>query len=169
MERDPTLWYAIGVAGIVGACISLLVLSKLASVAWAKAAPVARRLLIHPQTISSAAFHSYTTRWEAVLIVLYLAANASFLIWGPGTLATRAARMSLINLWPLSVGCRAQSTLLSPVGLRDLGKLHRWVGRVAIAEGLLHAGLMVDEQRSSERSFIAGCIVRLLSKHRDRD
>jgi len=81
-------------------------------------------------------------------------------------LIRRSGVISIINLIPLSVGAY-MNFLTNAYGIRlgVYGRIHRWLGRVAVVEGLVYAIAAVSLQKPDlyVLSDIAGLIVSLRS------
>ena len=98
--------------------------------------------LVYPHLFKRLLFMGAITRFKAIIITLYLSGNILYIVIPKATrteISTRAAIMSAINLIPLLCGPRL--TLASEmlgISLRTHFGIHKWIGRAAIAEALLH-------------------------------
>lgn len=96
--------------------------------------------LIYPHIIPRLPFVGTTTRFEALLVFLYLLANTLFIAVGTkAEIDSRAAMMSIMNLIPLLCGSRLSLvTRLLGISLRSSISSHQWFGRTASAQMLVH-------------------------------
>lgn len=82
-------------------------------------------------------------RVDLLILVAFLVGNALCLainVKGIPEFAKRSGVVSIINLIPLSLGANMNFIAsLGGISLPAYAKLHRWLGRVAIIEGLIHA------------------------------
>ncbi|KAM5341397.1 hypothetical protein ACJ41O_014428 [Fusarium nematophilum] len=96
---------------------------------------------------------------------MFLVANAVALSAGVGNVNSfirRSGLISVINLVPLFLG--GQMNIIASrcgIGLRAYTRIHRWLGAVAIIEGLLHAIVSVSRQIPDlkRRTDVAGIVV----------
>ncbi|KAH6699531.1 hypothetical protein EV126DRAFT_386752 [Verticillium dahliae] len=86
------------------------------------------------------------TRWEALAVLLYAGVNIALLLYPFSALPTlreverQAGVAAFVNLVPLSIVIRTNVlTSLCNVPLGTVNLVHHWIGRVAIAQALLHA------------------------------
>lgn len=84
-----------------------------------------------------------TTRFEAALIVAFVTGNILCVAIGvenTTTLSKRLGQMSTINLIPLALGGHMNLiTNCCDIKVKNYQHVHRWLGRVAIVEGLVHS------------------------------
>ncbi|KAM5349489.1 hypothetical protein ACJ41O_005994 [Fusarium nematophilum] len=96
---------------------------------------------------------------------MFLVANAVALSAGVGNVNSfirRSGLISVINLVPLFLG--GQMNIIASrcgIGLRAYTRIHRWLGAVAIIEGVLHAIVSVSRQIPDlkRRTDVAGIVV----------
>lgn len=109
------------------------------------------RKLIYPHLFKRLLFMGVITRFKAIMGILYLSGNILYIVIPTASraeISTRAAIMSAINLIPLLCGPRL--TLASEmlgISLRTHFGIHKWIGRTAIAEALLHTVVSVISEQ----------------------
>lgn len=102
--------------------------------------------------------HRYlsTTRFELFLIVAFLVGNILGVcidVKDVSELIARSALIFTLNLIPLSFGSH-MNLIANTCGVRlpTYARMHRWLGRVAIAEGIAHVAAAVILKRASLRA-----------------
>ncbi len=110
---------------------------------------------------------SEMTRFDLILVVIFILGNilcVTIGIHNSSDLADRTALASTINLIPLFLGGH-MNWIISRCGVRfeSYSRIHRWLGRVSIAEGILHAIIasVGDKTDFRSQSQKAGLIVSL--------
>jgi hypothetical protein len=94
-----------------------------------------------------------TTRFQAILILAFLIANVLFITLeahnGPAVMS-RSGLMSCINLALLLFGHHMSIAFRNrgPTS-EDYGKIHRWLGRVAVIEGIIHSAIAFASSTSN--------------------
>lgn len=90
------------------------------------------------------------TRWEALAVLSYAGVNIALLLYPFSALPTlreverRAGVAAFVNLVPLSIVIRTNVlTSLCNVPLGTVNLVHHWIGRVAIAQALIHAFMVL--------------------------
>ena len=108
-----------------------------------------------------------TTRFDLLLTIIFLIGMVyctAIRVHDIAGLIRRSGVISIINLIPLSIGAH-MNFLTNACGIRlgVYGRIHRWLGRVAVVEGLVHAIAAVSLQKLDLHmlSDIAGLIVSL--------
>lgn len=85
---------------------------------------------------------SRITYFEAILLLLFLAGNVLCVAIGAKntSVTNRMGTLSVINLMPLALGSH-MNFIASRCRIRPQSyeRMHRWVGKVAIVEGLIHS------------------------------
>ncbi|EXJ56217.1 uncharacterized protein A1O5_12673 [Cladophialophora psammophila CBS 110553] len=166
---DITQWYAIGLSGLVGLYVvtfALITISKkiiprvkllflLVLAGLMKIGTYAKRRFLqhvyYPQTHRYLRGSEKITRFDLLVTITFLVGVVVCTVIQvqniPG-LRRRSGLISIINIIPLSLG--AHMNLLANVcGIRlgAYGRIHRWLGRVAIVEGLIHTATAVSLKR----------------------
>jgi hypothetical protein len=98
------------------------------------------RHLIYPHVFPRIPFVGTATRFEVLIVFLYLLPNALLIIiGGKAEIGYRSAILSVINLIPLLSGPRLNLiTKLLGISLRTSVGAHQWFGRTAVAQMLVH-------------------------------
>ncbi|TVY90169.1 hypothetical protein LAWI1_G005273 [Lachnellula willkommii] len=80
-----------------------------------------------------------TTRYHALLVLALLVGNVICLMDGRTKMVQRTGLLSIVNLVPLALGSHMNS-VVSCYGLEydAYNATHRWMGRVAVIEGVIH-------------------------------
>ncbi|KAI9767639.1 MAG: hypothetical protein M1840_005510 [Geoglossum simile] len=148
---DITQWYAVALGGLVAVSVISYLLLSIIRIAHTYTTIYFLKYLFYPQV------HRYirgkTTRFDAVLIVAFLVGNILCTTIGVKDIPSftrRTGLMSTINLMPLSLGGHL-NLVASRCGItfEDYSRIHRWLGWVAIAEGLVHAAAAASIQKLS--------------------
>jgi len=145
------LWYAI----VSGCAIATWLLFHfgfwLIKIVWMRTSYFILKHLIYPHLFSRLPFIGAITRSETLMGILYVSGNILCVcitipmgMASSSEISARAATMSAINLIPLLCGPRLiLMTELLGISLRAHFRFHKWVGRTAIAQVLLHTVLSV--------------------------
>ena len=65
----------------------------------------------------------------------------------------RTGRLTIVNLVPLSLGSHMNSIVSScGLGYESYNAIHRWLGRVAVIEGLIHVIFAVVSHKPNLRT-----------------
>lgn len=117
------------------------------------------RFLALPILFHTAHF-SRLTRYQAILLLIFIAVNIVPLSFGNMSLSQRAAFMALLNLVPVFVGKQGHP-LVALLGLSapTYQLLHRWAGRVVVLDGTIHAIMKLGQSESSRGLMISGYLV----------
>jgi len=95
---------------------------------------------------------------EGLVFLFYLGGNVAVLYFGRAALSQTAAMLALINAAPLFLKGRPNYFVdLVGIPLSTHASFHHFFGRVAIAEGTMHAALELRSQRN--RSNLSGYLV----------
>ncbi|RDL30195.1 uncharacterized protein BP5553_10473 [Venustampulla echinocandica] len=91
---------------------------------------------------------SNTTTWfHGLLVGIFLAGNATYLVINREQLLQQSGVLSVVNLIPVALGGHMNLIVdVCGITLEDYNRMHRWVARVAVIEGLLHSVLAVASQ-----------------------
>jgi hypothetical protein len=142
ITMNSSLWYAIAIAAIAAPFLCFYVLKSLAH--WVSTG-------LGPYFLRSVCYRHISTDWRGLnttwfhglLIGALFIGNASYLIVmveNHQDLSHETALLSTINLIPLALGCHMNSILdLCGLSLDGQNRLHRWIARVALVEGLVHS------------------------------
>jgi len=138
-----TQWYAIVLGGLAALCIVSYVLWSAFKFLHVYATFYFLKYLFYPQIHRRLRGPSKTTGFDAALIIAFLVANICCISIGVQDikqLMQRMALMSTINLVPLAIGGQ-MNIIASHCGLtlNDWNHMHRWLGTVAVVEGLVHS------------------------------
>jgi hypothetical protein len=162
---DITQWYAIALGGLVSLFITTCLLLIIFGVARTYAKVYFLKHVFYPQTHRYLRGSGKTTPFDAILIMLFLVGNIlciTIRVKDIPELVRRSGLMSTISLMPLSLGAH-MNLIASRCGLRlDVyARIHRWLGRTAIIEGLVHtaAAASLHTPNLRERSDIAALTV----------
>lgn len=157
---DITQWY--GVA--LGSLAALIILFSNLHI---RPAVFLLKHIFYPQIHPLIRGTSKTTRFEAILIGSFLVGNVlctSLGIKSPSDFVKRTALVSVINIIPLFLGGRINTIVsFSRVKYEPYARIHRWLGRIAIVECIVHSTLASASQKSfHSRSQIYGLTVSFI-------
>jgi hypothetical protein len=100
--------------------------------------------------------HKYisgTTRYHALLVVVLLTGNVVCLMDNRTKALQRTGLLSIVNLVPLALGGHMNSIVSScGLGYEAYNAIHRWIGRVAVIEGVIHVILAIVSQTPNPHS-----------------
>ena len=132
-------WYSFSMGCILVLCMLSHLIYCLFS-RWHSTTRWVLRYLIYPHVIPRLPLIGAATRFEALLVFLYLLANILFVAVGvKAEIDSRAAMMAIMNLIPLLCGSRLSLvTKLLGISLRSSISTHQWLGRTAFAQILVH-------------------------------
>ena len=147
---DITQWYAISLGCLVG----LPIIGRLffsITIVRIYGTFYLRKHITYPQIHRYWRRSGKVTRLDLLVLFTFLAGNALCLainVKGVPEFIERLGLISIINLIPLSLGAN-MNLIVSLCGIRlpTYAKLHRWLGRVAIVEGLIHVTVAVSYRR----------------------
>lgn len=109
---------------------------------------------------------------EFLVLSLYLGGNVAALYLGRANLAATAGMLATINITPLFLGGRTNPLAdLFGVPLSMYYVFHHFIGRIAIAEGLLHSGLALRRSRLDQTAtsgYVVCCPLTLFKASADR-
>ncbi|CAK7202011.1 hypothetical protein SEUCBS139899_004729 [Sporothrix eucalyptigena] len=159
---DVGLWYAVVfaslLAGAVVVCFLIFTTSRIATTFALKKHVTYANLPVVLQGSDRAAWIDYA------VLFLFLLANVLVLAirnGGAAGFVRRSASLALANLVPLFLGGRINSVAdVFGLRLRTFRRLHRWLGRVAVVEGLVHAIAAVALRKPDvrQRADVAGIV-----------
>jgi len=173
IRPDAPSWYS-----IISACIFLmwLLLRGLyhaMTCGWRSTSFFILKHFMYPHLLPRMSFIGTATRFQIIVTALYITTNVLLVAIGvtradvgtrAGTIAdvgTRAGTMSVINLIPLLCGPRlSMMTEMLGISLRSSLGSHRWIGRTAIAQALLHLVIyLTGNQFGWTSTSISGVVV----------
>jgi hypothetical protein len=138
MVLDPSIIFSL----IVGGALACLLLTQLArkvfDIYQQYLRPFFITKLTYPRYIP---LLSWTYPLRVLILIIYLAATACFNLIGVESIsaaATRAAKLSLINLFPLFICSHEFACYLLGLPLSTYRVIHRATGIVAFVEALVH-------------------------------
>jgi hypothetical protein len=142
---DTTQWYAAALAAIASLSIVFYILGISISFLCTYAT---YHFLKH---VFYARVHKYvrgSTRFDALLIIAFLTGNVFCLISDRTRLMQQTGLLSTVNLVPLALGSHMNSVVsCCGLGSEAYNAIHRWIGRVAVIEGVIHVILAVVLQK----------------------
>ena len=166
---NTTQWYAVALGALAAFSIVFFLMWSLIRVVHTYATFYFLKYVFYPQIHRYFRGSSKTTCFDATLIVVFLASNVVCVVIGVGdatTLSKRMGQMSTINLIPLALGGH-MNVIVNLCGVRpeNYQRMHRWLGRVAIVEGLVHSIMAATSQKLDLRisSQVAALVVWPLS------
>lgn len=133
---DTIQWYAVALAAI--AALSLSFYTTRVSIRFLRTYTTYHFLkhVFYPRV------HKHLggiTRYHALLILTLLVGNVLCLTTDRTKIVQRTGRLTIVNLVPLSLGSHMNSIVSScGLGYESYNAIHRWLGRVAVIEGLIH-------------------------------
>ncbi|EXK83410.1 hypothetical protein FOQG_12272 [Fusarium oxysporum f. sp. raphani 54005] len=161
---DTVSWYAVALGGLTVLPILTYVIILLIAPIQRRGKILFRRYLAYPQ-IPKYLRRSRGTSWlDIIVLSMFLGANAIVLSVGISDiagLARRSGLVSIINIVPLFLGGRMNIIASScGFGLRDYTRVHRWLGNIAIVEGLIHVFVSISDKSPdlNPRTNVAGLI-----------
>lgn len=117
------------------------------------------RFLALPILFNTAHF-TRLTRYQAILLLIFIAVNILPLSIGDLSVPRRAAFMASLNLVPVFIGKRGHPFVaLLGLSAPTYHLLHRWAGRMAVVDGTIHAILKLGQSESSRGLMISGYLV----------
>jgi hypothetical protein len=133
---DIIQWYAVALAAIAALSIVFYMLGISIGFLRTNATYHFLKHVYYPRV------HTYvrgTTRYHALLVLALLVGNVICLMDGRTKMVQRTGLLSIVNLVPLALGSHMNS-VVSCCGLEydAYNATHRWMGRVAVIEGVIH-------------------------------
>jgi hypothetical protein len=165
---DPK-WYAVALGSFIISSIAACAVLSITKLARTYGKTLFFKQLYYPQIPRQLRFSGKTTRFDVLILVLFLAANVYALKAGVNDTSSfirRSGLLAVINMVPLFLG--GQMNLIAShcgIGLRGYTRMHRWLGRVSAAEGLLHSivALSIIRPDLHNQRDIAAIVVRFQS------
>ncbi|KAH8650328.1 hypothetical protein BGZ60DRAFT_389188 [Tricladium varicosporioides] len=175
---DITQWYAVALGGLVVLFHVSYPILLIMRISGTYIATSFLKHLYHPRVrlhIRNSnryiGFSSRTARFDVLLVVLFLVGNAvclSVKVKDAASLTKRSGLLCIINLVPLALG-EHMNLLASFLGVRlsAYASMHEWLGRVVMAEGLIHSVAAISSQhvnlQSTFRAAVTGVLLLLSS------
>lgn len=165
---DISEWYAAVFASLLVAAVAvylfIFAVSRIATTTYAL------QYLAYANVPEVLQGSDRATWLDYAMLSLFLLANVLVLAIRNGDAAgfvRRSASLALANLVPLFLGGQINS-VANAVGLRlrAYSRLHRWLGRVAVVEGLIHmiAAVTLHKPDVRQRADVAGIVVSSLAR-----
>jgi len=139
-SMDSISWYSLIFGCIFTIWLLCYGIHRALNSKWPLTTSFVIRHLIYPHIFPRIPFVGTATRFEVLIVFIYLLANTLLVIIGvKSEISSRAATMAIINLIPILCGPRLSLvTRLLGVSLRTSISSHQWFGRTAIAQVLVH-------------------------------
>jgi hypothetical protein len=162
-------WYALALAAVATLSIVFYILGISISILRTYATYHFLEHVFYPRV------HRYgggTTRYHALLVIALLVSNVLCLTIGTHNyteIMQRAGLLSTVHLIPLALGSHMNSIVsCCGFGYEAYCAIHRWIGRVAVIEGVIHAILAIVSRTPNLHSStqIAALIVSLFPRKR---
>lgn len=152
---EITEWYAISLGALVALFLVCRLFFAAVSAARVFGTLFALKHLLYPQIPKLLRGEGTITRLHSLLILLYVCGNILCVVFrttSTSQIGARSGLMSLINLIPLCVGGRINLLVASFCGLsyENYSRTHRWVGRVAVIQGLTHGVISLTKDSKPE-------------------
>jgi hypothetical protein len=139
---DIVAWYAITLGGLIAFYVAAYAVLFISNIFKRVGRLYFLKYLFYPQIPQYLRASRKTTWFDILVIIAFLSANAFALRIGvtdtPGFIK-RSGLLSTVHIIPLFLG--GQMNIIASrcgVSLGVYTRMHRWLGRVAIAEGILH-------------------------------
>jgi hypothetical protein len=162
-------WYAVALAAIAALSIVFYVFGILIGILRTYATYHFLKHVFYPRVYK---YVGGTTRYHALLVIALLVGNVLCLTIGTHNrkeIMQRTGLLSTVNLVPLAFGSHMNS-IVSCCRLRyeAYSAIHRWIGRVAMIEGVIYAILAVVLQTPNLHSStrVAALVVSLFLQKR---
>lgn len=159
-----TAWYGIILGTFFTIWLLYRVLSRILNMLRVFCTLFLLKHLIYPNLYPRMPFFNTITRFQSLIVVAFVAVNILCMTVGINSsdqIGKRAGLMSIINLIPLFTGSRL-STVANYLGisLRAYTRMHRYMARMAVLQGVVHTCLNVSRQQLKWDAFeISGVVV----------
>jgi hypothetical protein len=147
---DTIQWYAVALAAI--AALSIVFYTTRISIRFLRTYTTYHFLkhVFYPRV------HKHlggTTRYYALLILTLLVGNVLCLTSDRTKIVQRTGRLTIVNLVPLALGSHMNSIVsCCGLGYESYNAIHRWLGRVAVIEGVIHMIIAIISQKPNLHS-----------------
>jgi hypothetical protein len=142
-NMDSTRWYSAGLMDFIISCILFFALSlALTCLRRIHLTYYFLKYVFYRQIPRCLRGPSTITGFEALLFLLFLGSNVLcvFIGFKDSSVIKRMGIMSVINLVPLALGGHMNFIVSRcKIGPQSYERMHRWVGKVAIVQGLIHS------------------------------
>jgi hypothetical protein len=169
MAMQATLVYALTIASLVG----LILISRLAQLLTFQARErlfsVLSKWALYTLVWSRPRGSSDVSVLAAVACFFFLVGNiilgSVVVVQGQAELSLLVARLCMLNLVILFLGGRTSLILdkIFRLSMTEYYLMHRWIGRISIAEGILHGILVIVRRRSPMRYMELSVCLRVTS------
>jgi hypothetical protein len=138
-------WYAVSIGGSVALSIISCIFLWLAGCLRMYGKFYFLKHLLYPQLPKFIPGRQQATRFDLLVFVAFLVGNILSMtinIRSKTDFLSRSAMTCIINLIPLALG--AQMNIIASycgIKLSTYSRIHRWLGRVTIFEGLIHVAV----------------------------
>jgi hypothetical protein len=172
---DRIQWYAFAFAAIAALIVCLYIAIKIVDFINSYVAFYFRKYVFYLRVPKFLWLSSTASLFDVLLIIVYLAGNAlclSIRVTGREELFQQAGQLSTVNLISLALGGHTNLfTNRFRLEPETYNRIHRWVARVAVVEGLLHTVLAITSQTQKLQgpSQIAAVVVSSLKRIQDMD
>lgn len=165
---DVATWYAVALGGLITAFFLAYMLLSVLAIAQLFGKRIFQKYLSYRQIPRYLRGPGKTTWFHLLLLLTFLITNVIALSVGVDDVpefARRSGLLSVVNLIPLFLG--GQINAISShcgIGLKTYTRIHRWLGRVAIVEGLIHVIVTISIRRPNfeTRADVAALVVSSL-------
>jgi hypothetical protein len=169
---DTPEWYAVSIGALVALFIALCIVLFLASILRIYGTFYFLKHVFYPQFPRFLPGRQQATRFDFLILLAFVGGNIlsmSLFVRTKADFIGRSAMISTINLIPLALG--AQMNIVASrcgIKLSTYSRAHRWLGRVTIIEGLIHAVVAVSSQKPNLHTLqdISGLIVSVFASTR---
>ena len=144
MIMELTQVYAVGVASLVALFCLLRAVFALARQIKRLLYTITLCYVYYPVLLRGRAGSTSLTRFHGIIITIYVVINIVCAAIGVSNLtqiSTRLGTLALINVMPLMLGRTNAFVDILRLNLSTYGIIHRWVGRVALIQGLVHISI----------------------------
>ena len=165
---DVPKWYAISLGTIVVACLLYRVISGILAFIRKITTFFFLKHFTYPNLHRRILWIGTATRIQVLSVIAYISGNILCMTIGSTTMSqvtARAGILSIINMIPLLVGPRlAMVADLVGISIRTNLRIHEWIGRMAILQGMIHTILPFVGHRPFRWDSIrsSGVVVRPL-------
>jgi hypothetical protein len=145
-------WYAVALGGLITLFIISYLLLSIIKIIHTYTMIYFLKHLFYLQVHRYIRGSGKTTRFDVVWIVVFLVGNvlcATIGVKNISSFTRHTDLMSTINLIPLSLGGHMNLVASRCIKFEDYSRIYRWLGMVAIAEGLVHATAAASSQKPS--------------------
>lgn len=153
-RMNATSWYALALGALVLGPVLVSTLATLSSVVRSRGKRFFLQYLYYPQPPKWLRGSARATWFDHIVLLVFIIANTiamSVRVNGLADFRRRSGTIPLVNLVPLFLGGRMDLMSRFGIGLQTYARMHRWIGRVAIAECLIHAIAAASGEEADNR------------------